>query len=375
MSPASVLAALLAISVLLATAGCGRHHEDRPTFNQVIGDGMASAPAGHRAVDLGILKDQTAYQPAKYTLSEAEIAAGGQEAEAVTARIRSALAIALELDFVALLDVFVPEQVAAITEDTSALEAAVDSIRRLSALLADKGLAAAAGLDALPQKLADAFVDALTVDVIDAEHAVAKIDQAKFQESFSKILAEIGPALTAAGASPGAVPQLGRVVAQPPPDSNDPSPAPAQPTGAPGAIAALPPGGISPQMLKGLFGGAGEGPDEPTSLKLRKLDGDWKIDIERTVRAEESELIRQGAQLVRELCDQLYAKVEAAGPLDQQAFSALLMQTVLPMSQQFATLMTRFRELAARPSLESPATAAEPAAAPQPEKPRDSNEP
>ncbi len=371
---------VLGLLTTIPISGCGRNSDpDRPAVNRVLGDGVAAAPLSVARVDSGILKDQTAYQPAKFESMSPVAVGGGGDSDSVASVVKGVLASVSEGDLIAMLDAFVPDQVAALTDDTSSIERAVDSAMLMMVAYQNKTAnrppeqaAAIAQLNELPKKIFAALGDALRVELIDADHAVVTVDDAKMQESMATILAEAGPALAAMGAPlPGAgMPGIagaapaepaaatptgasGRTVSEPPKDANKPEPpaAPATPGGAP-AIPGMPPGGgFSPEMLAGMMGGDGDS----GSLKLLKVDGAWKIDIEHTITEDEAALVDEACDLVRDLCDRLYAQIEAAETLDDQAFQMMAMQTAMPMTGQFMALFARFQMLVADADLEAAA--------------------
>lgn len=343
---------LLVVAALALPAGCGRSTDDRPVYNEVLGDGPIGAPTVARAIDVGILRDQTAYQPARRPDAAPAAGAfgGGPEAEAVLDVARGAMQSLKDLDAGALLDAFVPQQVAALTANLSEIEDAIDSLIRMHAAYLDKTKEqraamgdAAAAIDAVPQKLIDVFSSALRADVLDDENAVLTVDAAALEQGLSDLFTEIGPALAAMGGgmTPGAMPGVPPV--SPPPDSNAPAPPPSPP-GMPGAMPGMPPGGLTPEMLQEMTNlDLGEA-DLPT-ITLRKVDGNWKLDLQRTVTGEQAELVVEAAELLGSFADQLFAKIESVETLDDQTYMNMVMQTAMPMAGQFMMLMSRAQEV------------------------------
>ncbi|MEP0846260.1 MAG: hypothetical protein HRF50_05490 [Phycisphaerae bacterium] len=343
---------LLLAGIGLFLPACGRQEEDRPVYNRVLGDTAVGAPPAAPAVDVGILRDQAAYQPAKY--AEAQPAAGGGgEADAALQVARNALQSLVELDAATLLESFVPEQVKALAEDLAPIEEAIDAGKKFNAAVRDKTkdrppeqAEAMKKLDTLPQQLVATISAALKADVLDADNAVVSVDSAKFQEGFSALMAEFGPALAAvSAAAPGAAGAAA---------------SPGQPAALPPGMAA-PPGALTPEMLAEIAAQSGDAVAGLPGVKLRRVGDAWKIDIQHTINDEEAELVNEAAALARELFDQLYGKIEAAPKLDDQALTNIAMQTVMPMTGRFMLLFQRAQELFGRSDAPGDAAASAPA--------------
>lgn len=337
--------AAIGLPLLLAGFGlflpaCGRQEEDRPVYNRVLGDAATGAPTASPAVDVGILRDQAAYQPAKFAEAQPSAAAGGAEAEAVLQVARGALQSALDLDAATLLESFVPEQVKALTDDLAPIDEAIDAGKKFNAAVRDKTkdrppeqAEAMKKLDALPQQLVATISAALKADVLDADNAIITVDPAKFQEGFTALMAEYGPALAA--------------VSVPAPGAPGAASGPGQPAG----TAALPPGmaapsgGFTPEMLASVASESGDAVAGLPGVKLRRVGDAWKIDIQHTISEEEAELVNEAAALAREMFDQLYGRIEAAPKLDDQTLTNIAMQTAMPMTGRFMLLFQRAQEL------------------------------
>lgn len=332
--------AAIGLPLLLAGVGlflpaCGRQEEDRPVYNRVLGDAATGAPPASPAVDVGILRDQAAYQPAKYAEAQPAAGGGGAEAEAVLQVARNALQSALDLDAATLLESFVPDQVKALTDDLAPIEEAIDAGRKFNAAVRDKTkdrppeqAEAMKKLDALPQRLVAMISEALKADVLDADNAVITVDPAKFQEGFTALVTEYGEALAALSVAPPGMPGAA---------------APGQPAPPPGMAA--PPGALTPEMLASIASESGEAVADLPSFKLRRVGDAWKLDIQHTISEEEAELVNEAAALARELFDQLYGKIEAAPKLDDQTLTNIAMQTVMPMTGRFMLLFQRAQDL------------------------------
>ena len=115
-----LLPAVLLVGIL-ALSGCGKKEEEPTRFNRTLGDSPITAPLGTGSIDTGIFQDQTAYRPAPYEPLEPEagsgVESGGPEVEAIRGVLVDYFAAVLDLSVESILDMYVPEQVAILTED------------------------------------------------------------------------------------------------------------------------------------------------------------------------------------------------------------------------------------------------------------------
>ena len=296
--------------ILLAT-GCGKS-DDQPTrFNETLGGTPAGAPIATGSIDTGILKDPADYQPTPYDSLEGEAptgpagAAGGPEAEEIRTVISGLVDGVFHLETDTVLDMFVPEQVAALREEDeyiTNLDELSDALRAYAQAITDKAsgreLETFARVFELLPELAEPLLNAFAVSIVDEENAVATFDLARLEipeELLTTLmeLAEIGIAMAGqmgtggfmGGGLPGA----------------------AAPNGAtpPGA------GDFSPEMLRDL-------PSVEIPLPLRKVDDTWRLELPFTIEEQHAELISEGALVFRDFLTDYAQAVGQVETLDMQ---------------------------------------------------------
>lgn len=312
------LPSILIVGILFA-AGCGENQDERPRFNENLGDSPVGAPIGAGPIDNGILQDQTNYRPAPFEPLEGEPAAAGDDGEgdgeagAAQAAINDLIDSVFEADIDTILDAFVPEQIAALREDpcmttiydaTDALEAFMETVR-------EKGTgpefeASNELWDALPL-LAEPLKRVFSVTMLDEENAVATLAISKleipdeFAEVFSKAMTQsmaMGAGMMGAGAAP-------------------PDAAAGKPTA---TGAGMPPGGMSPDALLAMTG------DVEIPLPMKKVDDEWRLVLPFSFTTEQAELISEGLEIVNETLGTTTQQIDELETLDAPTYTQILMQ-------------------------------------------------
>lgn len=182
----SLLGAALGVALL---AGCGKQGDDGPLFNEVI----AGAPPMTLG-DVSAIKPPDQYQPAAYEKIELNFgsdfqapeseaapesaATDGPEAEAVRESLTQLANSFQEFNAQGVLDVFVPEQVAALTARIDPIQQVFTALGNFSrAVEAKLGAEAAASGD--PVEQLKAALGALDIDVTGPDQAVVRLNAAR----------------------------------------------------------------------------------------------------------------------------------------------------------------------------------------------------
>lgn len=126
---------------LLLACGCDKSQDAPPSFNTALGGAGTGAPFYMPPADGGILKDQTAYQPAKPGGGSGGPrggdggGAGGSGEPAVRKVVTDMLFAAIHGDIDTVLDAFNPEHVAALKDNSEARSLLHDTYGKVDALL------------------------------------------------------------------------------------------------------------------------------------------------------------------------------------------------------------------------------------------------
>ena len=362
----NVVRLLLCVGVsagFVLLGACGKSEDVPPRYNQRLGDGPDGAPLGTPSVDLGILQDQSSYQPANFTslpgVGGSAATADSEEQAAVRERMGDLLNAVLEHDFDALLDAFIPDQVAALNDHVSAMHDTVAKYQAFSRTLQEQMTGqpgfdpdAAEAFDELAwkyiRKAVDVVVGALTVEVADEENAAVGIDLPKliaaitplveeFQAELAQnpsaaaYLASMGSAMPGMGGIPDAEGAGGVEGAESPEGEGLPTGAPQMPLD----MASM------AQMAEQMSAAGGEMP----TLPLKYIDDDWRIQLPFTFTEEQAELVGDGLVLAQDFLDKLTDKVERVDTLDQQALMMMGQQTFLEIMPQAMGLFARAQQV------------------------------
>ncbi len=339
---------------LLLTSGCGKS-DDQPTrFNQTLGGTPAGAPVGAGSIDPGILRDPKDYTPESYEPLEGEAPAGaaeGPEAEMIRGVFEGLADAISSFDFTTALDAFVPEQVAAITQENEYLDnfdGLKDALTSCIQIYKDKtagtDVEAPDAADGLPPELLKSLNTAFTISVLDEENAVATLDlsqvqipaeaRAKIAEAVQKIMPMMAQ-LRAAG--PGVTP----------PDS----------TATPGAGGAEP---LSDQLIQ----------DQIDSLlsaeyrvPLRKVDDEWKLVLPIKIQEQHAELINDAVVILKDGFNDLAQAFGQAETLDDQTMEQISTQVMMRHMPAVIGLVGRAMPMISSMMQEEPPTEAEAAEA------------
>lgn len=304
----NLLRSLTASLLLLAlSSGCTRTDEPAPPMNAVMGAGVVGAPFHTGSVDAGILEDQSSYKPKYEPLPP--ISLGGSSATGAAAvSIGSGPAAVLprlvkaclERNLDVVLDSFVPEQVAALTEDKAELVDAVDALDQfLAALYAKLNDEQKKQVEAGPQQAVALLEQAFVVEEGGDDTATLRVDPQRASEISAQFQAM--------------APQLAGLMGTQAPTTTTAEPEPASTS-----------------------------ESQPAeSLTLRKVDGDWRIDLGRTLTSDQAEGIRDFASALRDALTRATEQVTAMETLDPQAMLPMMMTT-------FGSLVPKWQELQAQ---------------------------
>jgi hypothetical protein len=312
--------------VLLALASCERTPQEGGPFNQPLGGARTLAPPPAPMIDVGILADQSTYQPARYgpaepgTVQTAGGEGGEQEQEAIRARIREILQAAISRNVEALFDAFVQEQIApvlplksAVIETVEKLEALQRQLTQLGGPAAQPDEGQAASQEALVGKLLDAFVAGLAVDVLSADQAAVRVDAARFQESLTPLVPEIQRALEQMAAAGGG----------------------------PGGAGVLPPLSLEQQIADAAQQLAG------FTLSVSRVEEVWRIALPFALTEAHAEIGRDGLGLLNEYLDKVMERLQSLESADQAAISNLLMEVSFEVLPRLMALMQKVQALQA----------------------------
>ncbi len=282
------------LAVVLLAAGCGKTDDQPVRFNETLGDTAAGAPVTVSPVDTGILKDPASYQPASFVPLEGEAAfaggAEGEDAEAISNVISGLVDAVFHLEFDTALDAFVPDQVAALAEEDEYLQSFDDLKTALDSLLevaASKAPEADSEDSPEPEELLrdlnELLANAMTISVVDEEHAVATfhLDRVEIPEQYKPKVAQAMQFAAAAMA------QLGQ------------------------AGAGSPFGGFTPDMLDDL-------PSVELPLPMSKVDDAWRFELPFTIEDQHAELISEVAMIFTDLSRDFAQAVAEVETLDEQ---------------------------------------------------------
>jgi hypothetical protein len=312
--------ALVAVALLVSTAGCRRTEESTERYAEVLG---GAAPVRSPRLDAGILQDQTAYQPASYGpspdwTSPTEGGAtdgGGVEESALRKVKRDELEAYLRLDVKHILDGYDPEQIAALREREADLVAAAAKARELVSLVEGKfdpqefaQLQGAYGK--LLETLPGAIAAGLQVHVLSPSSATVTVDISRLQAAIAPALYDLQSVFAATG------------------------------------LAALEPAAAGPQ------------PAQP----MRKVHGMWKNSLSRPLNAADMQVISEMLTLANETLDDLTARIEAAPELRLESLNELAGVPAMAAYAKFAVLQAQLAALFE----EAPGQGPQPAAPPEP---------
>jgi hypothetical protein len=353
----------------LLLGACGKSEDAPPRYNQRLGDGPDGAPLGAASVDLGILQDQSSYQPANFTslpgAGGSAATADSKEQAAVRQRMGDLLTAVLDHDFDAVLDAFNPDQVATLDEHVSAMHDTVTKYQAFKRTLQEKmtgqpgfDLGAAEAFDELAwkyiRKAVDVVVSALTVEVADEENAAVGIDLPKliaamgplvqeFQAELAQnpaaaaYLASVGSAMPGMGGIPG----MGGMPGAEGAGGVERAEA-AEGQGLPAGAAQMPLDMASmAQMAEQMSAAGGEMP----TLPLKYIDGDWRIQLPFTFSEQQAELVGEALILAQDFLDKMTDKVESVDTLDQQTLMMMGQQTFVEVMPQAMELFARAQQV------------------------------
>jgi len=382
----NVVRLLLCVGVsagFVLLGACGKSEDVPPRYNQRLGDGPDGAPLGTSSVDLGILQDQSSYQPANFTslpgVGRSAAAADSEEQAAVRQRMGDLLNAVFELDFDSVLEAFVPEQVAALKDHLSAMYETVDKCKVLyrtwhdmegeqAARSTETEQAFSALLANYRDRLVDTVVNALTIQILDEENAALGVDLPRLREGVAtlaqefdaeiaqmpEVVAAMQAAMNAMAGMPGAEGLLGPT---------------AVPTGAADAGAAAPPAApalnpmarITQLFLPALASGEDAAPPELPTLPLKKTDGEWRIKLRFAFTQEQAQVVGDGLALVQDCLDRVTEKLDGVETPEPQTLVTVFMQTSFEMGGPMMELFARAQQVFG-PAMEGVAEPAEPGA-------------
>ncbi len=339
---------------MLLIGGCGKNEDQPPAFNEALGDSPVGTPFSVGPIDTGILQDPGSYQPANYEPLEGAAPAagaaggGGEETQAARDVVASAIEDLFALNLTAVLDAFVPDQVAALQEDPcgSALEETADTLDAYWTVFKEK----AQGPEfeptlklfaALPQ-LVEPLKQTIKVTILDDTNAVATLDFSDFtlpddvKEAVAGAM-QAAQAMMAGGMMPGAPGGPGG-----PGGAGAPGARGAAPGGRGGLV--TPPGG----RARGPAAGPGAQPpsggalpagvempsidemlDQLTQVKvplpMKKVDDEWHIVLPLTFTPDEAQVIADGLDILKEATADLTQQIEQVDQLDAQTYMQMEM--------------------------------------------------
>jgi len=360
----NVVRLLLCVGVsagFVLLGACGKSEDVPPRYNQRLGDGPEGAPLGTPSVDLGILQDQSSYQPANFTslpgVGESAATADSEEQAAVRQRMGELLNAVVEFDFDTMLDAFNPEQVASLREHVSAMYELVDKFKVLQRSAQEK-MSTQPGLDVetlqasdelfwtYAGKAAAALPDTLTVDILDEDNASVGVDGERFATSMEALAKDFMDELSKID------PNGANVILQ--------SFQQARATAKQAVAAKAAEYGLDLEAEEAAEAGVGT-VEIPVKVPLRKIDGDWKIELPFAISEQQAELVGDGLVLAQDFLDKLTDKVGSVDTLDQQALIMMGWQTVLEVTPQATGLFARAQQVFG-PAMKGVAESAEPGA-------------
>ena len=359
----NVVRLLLCVGVsagFVLLGACGKSEDVPPRYNQRLGDGPEGAPLGTPSVDLGILQDQSSYQPANFTslpgVAGSAATADSDEQAAVRQRMGEFLDGLVEFDFDTMLEAFNPEQVAPLKEHVSAMYEVVDKVKVLQRSAQEK-MSAQLGMDVealqasnelfwtYVEKVAAALPDTLVVDV-DQENASVGVDGEKFATSMETLAKDFMAELSEL--DPAGADVIRQTFEQ------------AQTMAKQAVAAKAAEYGVDLEADEGAEAGIGV-PEIPVTVPLAKIDGEWRIQLPFTFTEEQAELVGEALVLAQDFLDKLTDKVEGVDTLDQQALMMMGQQTFLEVMPQAMGLFARAQQVFG-PAMESVAEPGEPGA-------------
>jgi hypothetical protein len=316
---------------LVLLGACGKSEDAPPRHNRTLGDSSAGTPLGPPSVDVGILRDPATYQPASFGEvggPAGAAAADTAEQEAVRQRMSNFLTALTEGDFDALLEAFEHEQIALLDDHVSAMYETVDKVKVLLRTLEEKGEDTSGGavlelaFEHL-KKAAEAFASSLTIDILDEENAAVSVDEEKLQEAMNTVLEEFMAELSQLDPNAGAAFQQSFEA---------------------GRAAAL-------QAVAEGAAAEGGGPVEPARSELpetwplKKIDGEWRIELPRAVTADEAEVLGEALALAQQYLDKFNEKLDTVETVDMMILMQIGMLTAAELVEQTNALKARFEEV------------------------------
>jgi hypothetical protein len=288
---------------LLLLGGCGKKEEQPTRFNRTLGSTPVGVPVAAAPVDTGILRDPKDYEPTPYeplggAAPGPAASGGGPEVEAIRAVLQRLLEASFQLDVSAVLDSFVPEEVAVLRQDDymSTLYETKDTIDAYWKVFQSKAtgpeLELIIRMWKLVPQLGQPLLNAITITVEDQENAVATLHGERFElpEDTQTAVDEVLAGLGALRAQMGAAGLLG-----------GPAPGAAEP-GAAGPAPGTPAGELSWETIREELAG------KQISVRLRKVDEGWRLALPFTLQEEQADLLNEGLLLLKDY----FAAVTAA---------------------------------------------------------------
>ncbi len=290
-----VAVATLAPSIV----GCGDSSAEQTRHTTTLNVRTGGLPVGLNAVDTGILQDPAAYKPAKFEPLEGmgTADAGGAAGGPVQQAIQSLITAVTEMSVDGIVDAFVPEQIAPLREDRTPLYDTADALTAFLAVMKEKYKPAgdAAKQQAGEQALLDllkALPSALTVEMVDDDHALVGLDHARVEQLAKPLIDAIS------AANPMAA----------------------------GHLQALPPAGDAAADEK---------------LAMVRVEGEWRIDLQMTMTAEQGALIREGLVLVKEALSSVTQKLREAEAVDDAVLQQIVMMSAAELTPKFMEFMQK----------------------------------
>ena len=291
-TPPRLRFAIALLGAVLAV-GCGNDNSVPRRFNEPLGDSRYGLPVSGSSADLGLLADPASYKPVN--VPQPEVGASSFETEEVLAAVRLPATALANMQAEALLNAFVPEQVAALKADPSALQGVFDALSTADKIVFAKldpkvAESQRKQMQSLP-KLLDAVTASLNVKILAPDAASAEIDAAKLGENLRPVAAEL-----LASIPPEALAGMS--------------------AGAGGAATPMTPDLMVQQLQSQIPPGL--------AIPMKKAEGAWRIDLVHTITDEEVELLNEGLGLLRDFVNSIAGKVDASpGPLDEAALQQI----------------------------------------------------
>ncbi len=310
------IATLLALPYLLL--GCGDNGAEQTRHTTAVDAGSGGLPVGLHAVDTGILQDPAQYKPARFEPLEYSGSGAGGGAGAggaggpVLQALQSLFNAMTEMSVDGIVDAFVPEQIAPLREDRTPLYDTADAVAAFLAVMKEKYKPAAdtAQQQALEEAVANllkALPGAMIVEMVDEDHALVGIDQAKAMQLAQPLINAISAANPMAAGPLESIPQAGAAGAE-------------------------------------------------EKLPMVKVDGEWRIDLQMTLTAEQGAVIKEGLVLVKDALSSVTQKLREVETVDDATLQQIMMMTAAEMTPRFMEFMQKAGPL--MPAGQSAATSA-----------------